>query len=386
MDKHRILIVDDSPSELRILMETLKYKYAIVVATSGHQAINMIKDDPFIELVLLDIMMPDINGYEVCKQLLKMSPQLPIVFVSSNDSTEEILTGFDVGGVDYLTKPIDTNVVSRKVEVILNERAKLVELQSQNQDTSDMVMSVITSTGNLGTVLGFLRAGLNIKSHEGLLSALFDVFDNLHIDACVQLRTPKTVLNQASNGTLTPLEVDLLTRAEGMQGRFLERGTRYIVNFESVSVIIKNMPVEDEMALGELRDNLMMILEDTNSLNQNLSANGAAVNYDKQESTKPSQDFSISNDHKEVIHDIAASLDMAYELHGQIESNTINLIEDMGIEFEQNFFKLDLLEHQEHVLNQLIEKQSTAFSDNLSNFNELKHILFNVRKQLDELE
>lgn len=386
MDKHRILIVDDSPSELRILMETLKHKYAIVVATSGRQAIEMIKQDPAIELVLLDIMMPDLNGYEVCKKVLEMSPQLPIVFVSSNDSTDEILTGFDVGGVDYLTKPIDTNVVSRKVEVILNERARLVELQSQNQDTSDMVMSVIASAGHLGTVLGFLRAGLKIKSHEGLISALFDVFDNLHIDACVQLRTPKTVLNQASNGALTPLEIDLLTRAEGMQGRFLERGTRYIVNFESVSVIIKNMPVDDEMALGQLRDNLMMILEDTNSLNQKLSANGAVTSFDAESRNEDTGNTSILDDHKEAFNDMVASLVMACDLHEKIESTTINIIEDMAIEFEQNFFKLDLLDHQEQALTELVEKQASAFSNNLSHFTELKYILSSVHKQLNEFE
>ncbi len=379
MHKHRILIVDDSPSELRILMETLKHKYAIVVATSGTQAIQMIKEDSAIELVLLDVMMPDVNGYDVCKEVLKISPQLPIVFVSSNDSTEEILTGFDVGGSDYLTKPIDTNVVSRKVEVILQERAKLVELQCQNQDTSDMVMSVIASAGHLGTVLGFLRAGLKIKSHEGLISALFDVFDSLNIDACVQLRTHAEPINQATNGTLTPLELDLLTRSVDMKSRFLERGTRYIVKFDSVSVIIKNMPVNDDMALGELRDNLMMILEDTNALNQKLiESQFSHVQPERANDAKNGKQAAV-----DLFNDMLASLHVASEINEKFEEQILNFIEDMAIEFEQCFFKLELLDDQEQALMSLLEKQAKALTNNLDKSAELRSILKSLHKLID---
>ena len=373
MDKHRILIVDDSPSELRILMEVLKNKYAIVVATSGAQAIDMVKEDASIELVMLDVMMPEVNGYQACTAILEARPQLPVVFVSGNDSTEEILKGFDVGGVDYLTKPIDTNVVVRKVDVILNERSKIVELQSENKSTSEMVMSVIASAGHLGTVLGFLRAGLKIKSHDGLLGALFDVFDNLNIDACVQLRTPKKAYTQSSNGALTPLENDLLNRSSKMQGRFLERGSRYIVNFETVSVIIKNMPTNDAMALGDLRDNLMMILEDTNALNIKLA----------QASQKPAQ--SVPDSNNDILVDIAATLDMAAKLQEAQKKEVINIVEDMSIEFEQCFFTLGLTEEQEDTLGELVTKQTVAFSRHLEQSLEMDDALFAIQKQIRAL-
>lgn len=376
MDKHRILIVDDSPNELRILMELLKNKYAIVVSTSGSQAIEMVKSDPAIELVLLDVMMPNLNGYDTCKEILNISPNLPVVFVSGNDSTEEILTGFDVGGVDYLTKPIDTNVVSRKVEVILNERSKIVELQCQNKDTSDMVMSVIASAGHLGTVLGFLRAGLKIKSHEGLLSALFDVFDGLNIDACVQLRSAKKSYTQSTSGTITPLEHDLLNRSSEMKGRFLERGTRYIINFETVSVIFKNMPVDDPMALGDLRDNLMMILEDTNALNEKLSAHHTEAPAPK--SIQQATD-------KDTLLDIAATLDMAANLQEHQKKEMLNLIEDMSVKFEQCFFQLGLLEQQEKTLATIVSDQTSAFAQHIEQSLEMEDALFAIQKQIRTL-
>ncbi|MGB3725038.1 MAG: response regulator [Glaciecola sp.] len=379
MDKHRILIVDDSPSELRILMELLKNDYAVFVSTSGVQAIEMVKTDPSIELVLLDVMMPVKNGYDTCKEMLEISPNLPIVFVSSNDSTEEILTGFDVGGVDYLTKPIDTSVVSRKVDVILSERSKIVELQSENENTSEMVMNVIVSAGHLGTVLGFLRAGLKIKTHEGLLNSLFDVFDSLNIDACVELRTPKRSFTQSTSGTITPLELDLLARAGDMSGRFLERGTRYIVNFDTVSVIIKNMPVDDAMSLGDLRDNLMMIIEDTNGLNEKLCAE-QEVN-----TVSASAGADVSGDNKDVLLDIASTLDMAANFQERQKSEMMNLVEDMSFKFEQCFFKLGLLEQQEEMLSEIVTAQASLFTGHIEQSLEMEDALFGIQKQIRTL-
>jgi len=371
MDKHRILIVDDSPSELRILMELLKNKYAVVVSTSGEQAIAMVKSDPAIELVLLDVMMPNMNGYETCRQILEYAPKLPVLFVSSNTSTDEILTGFDAGGIDYLAKPIDTDVVSRKVKMILSERNKMVELETENKSSSDMVMSVITSAGHLGTVLGFLRAGLKIKSHEGLLSALFDVFDILNIDACVQLRTPKKAYTQSTNGIITPLEQDLLSRTSVMKGRFLERGTRYIVNFETVSVIIKNMPIDDMMVLGDLRDNLMMILEDTNALNEKLA--------------NATDHKAVGTLSKETMIDLVATLNMAAKIQEAQKDKMLSLVEDMLPAFESIFSKLGLHEHQEEALASIVNQQTTAFSEYIEQSIEMDDALVSIQQQIKNL-
>lgn len=373
MNKHRILLVDDSPNELRILMEVLKHKYAIVVATSGEQAIEMVKEDKQIELVLLDVNMPEKNGYDTCKEILKISSDIPVLFVSANDSTEEILKGFDVGGVDYLTKPIDTNVVARKVDVIVNDRNLLQQLQDENKNTSEMVMSVIASAGHLGTVLGFLRAGLKIKTYEGLLSALFDVFDNLNMDVCVQLRTPTGNINKATRVTITPLEEDLLSRAGNMQMRFLEKGNRYIVNFESISVIVKNMP-QDDLLKGDLRDNLMMILEDTDALNRKLGSTVKAPTHELQPAVL-----------REQLLDVASTFDMLVKQYQNNTSTIANLIEDMCEEFDQAFFKLGLLEKQEEELASIVSSKQEQFNGSVSQSEYMKEAIFSVQEQIQKI-
>jgi CheY-like chemotaxis protein len=379
MNKHRILLVDDSPNELRIMLEVLKHSYAIVVATSGEQAINMVQADREIELVLLDVNMPEKDGFETCEEIHKIVPNLPIMFVSANDTTEEILKGFNAGAIDYITKPIDTKIVDRKVDVIVNERETLQKLEDENKNTSEMVMSVIASAGHLGTVLGFLRSGLKIKTHEGLLSALFDVFDGLNMDACAQLRTPNRVINRASAGALTPLEEDLLKRASTMSGRFLERGTRYIINFESISVIVKNMPVDDANLQGDLRDNLMMILEDTDALNQKLLSNEGAAS-----STLNAGEV-LDKNTKEQISDIAGTMDMLSIQYTNNKAKLIDLFDEMNNEFEQAFFKLGLLEQQEELLANIVASKAELFNKSMSKTEEVEDAISALQQQLSSL-
>ncbi|MBF7074864.1 response regulator [Glaciecola sp. MH2013] len=376
MNKNRILLVDDSPNELRILMEVLKDKYAIVAATSGFQAVQMVKDDPDIELVLLDVVMPDMDGYETCKQILETAPQMPVMFVSGNTHTEEILRGFDVGGLDYLTKPIDATLVARKVKVVIEDRARIAELSDENRETTDMVMSVIASAGHLGTVLGFLRSGLKIRTPEALISALFDVFDGLNIDACVQLRTDKRIINRSSQMMITPLEQDLLNRAASMTARFLEKGSRYIVNFESVSVIIKNMP-DDEMERGDLRDNLMMIIEDTDALNKKISGSLD----DAPASNVANSDLSINN-LRDELQDIQSTMEMIIQMQTQHKQKTMHIMEDMQSELDDCFFKLGLIETQEQTISTTVNSKA---SEMILHIDEGMHVEDNLTTLRDRL-
>ncbi|MDT0584054.1 MULTISPECIES: response regulator [Alteromonadaceae] len=374
MAKNRILLVDDSPNELRILMEVLKDKYAIVAATSGFQALQMIKDDQDIELVLLDVVMPDMDGYETCQKILEIAPHIPIMFVSGNTHTEEILRGFDVGGLDYLTKPIDATLVARKVKVVIEDRARIAELSDENKSTTDMVMSVIASAGHLGTVLGFLRSGLKIRTPEALVSALFDVFDGLNIDACVQLRMEKRVINRSSQMMITPLEQDLLYRAANMQGRFLEKGSRYIVNFESVSVIIKNMP-DDEMERGELRDNLMMIIEDTDALNKKMGTSSGEI----MESPLPDTRLATL---REELQDIQSTMEMIIQMQTTHKQKSMHILEDMQNELGDSFFKLGLIETQENTISELVNTKAAKI---ISHIDEGMHVEDNLTTLRDRL-
>ncbi|MCP4153372.1 MAG: response regulator [bacterium] len=105
-----ILIVDDVPKNLQVLGAILrKEEYKIAPATSGVQALNMLKEiQP--DLILLDVMMPDMDGFEVCAKLKesKATRELPIIFLTAKTETEDIVKGFSIGAMDYVTKPFNS--------------------------------------------------------------------------------------------------------------------------------------------------------------------------------------------------------------------------------------------------------------------------------------
>src|SRR5436305_461474 len=103
----RVLIVDDQPANVRVMAEALSDTYEIFFATSGAKALE-IAAGPNIDLVLLDVVMPDLDGFEVCRRLKadERTNAIPVIFVTAREEESDETRGFDLGAVDYITKPI----------------------------------------------------------------------------------------------------------------------------------------------------------------------------------------------------------------------------------------------------------------------------------------
>ena len=122
----RLLVVDDIPENIHNLIETLKDEHQILVANSGPKALELVAGPNPPDLVLLDILMPGMDGYEVCQRIKAMpiGPRIPVVFVTLVDATQDKVRGFEVGAADYITKPFDIDEVRARVRTHL-ELARL---------------------------------------------------------------------------------------------------------------------------------------------------------------------------------------------------------------------------------------------------------------------
>ena len=113
-----ILIVDDNPKNLQILGNYLQEEgYLVEFALNGASALDWIKQSEF-DLILLDIMMPEMDGFEVCK-IIKSNPvyqKIPVIFLTAKIDTESIVTGFDLGAVDYIIKPFNQKELIARVK------------------------------------------------------------------------------------------------------------------------------------------------------------------------------------------------------------------------------------------------------------------------------
>lgn len=136
----RLLLVDDVPDNLAILGDVLK-DYQRVVATSGEKGLEKAFADPRPDLVLLDVMMPGMSGYDVCRRL-KEDPRtadIPVIFVTALGEVSDEAAGFDVGGVDYITKPVSPATVLARVRTHLSLKAAREDLAEHNLVLEDRV-------------------------------------------------------------------------------------------------------------------------------------------------------------------------------------------------------------------------------------------------------
>lgn len=126
LSEFTVLIVDDTETNIDILVDTLGDDYDIAVAMDGESALEAVEEEPP-DLILLDIMMPDMDGYEVCKRL-KDNPKtadIPVIFLSALTEADEKQKGLKLGAVDFLTKPFNPSVIQDKVKQHLTAFKKI---------------------------------------------------------------------------------------------------------------------------------------------------------------------------------------------------------------------------------------------------------------------
>src|SRR5262249_53248320 len=121
MPDHTILVVDDDPVNIQLINSTLKDEYKIRAATNGEMALKAVEIEPPPDVIILDIMMPGIDGYEVCRRLKSnpMTRDIPVIFLTAKSQVEDEAKGFTEGAVDYIHKPISPPILQSRVRTHL---------------------------------------------------------------------------------------------------------------------------------------------------------------------------------------------------------------------------------------------------------------------------
>jgi cyclic di-GMP phosphodiesterase len=137
-----VLIVDDERVNVDIMVDLLKPAYRTLVATSGEQALRRARGEPAPDILLLDVMMPEMDGYEVCRQL-KADPAtraIPVIFVTALSEMGDEMRGFALGAVDYITKPISPAIVEARVKAHLENKHARDFIEDRNRVLQGMVL------------------------------------------------------------------------------------------------------------------------------------------------------------------------------------------------------------------------------------------------------
>ncbi|MBW3697768.1 two-component system response regulator [Vibrio sp. T187] len=152
-NKATVLIVDDTPENLDVLTGLLKDTYQVKAAKNGTVAIKLAQMNPKPDLILLDIMMPDLDGYQVC-EILKSQPDtahIPIIFVTAKISPEDEVKGLSLGAVDYITKPITPAIALQRVQTHLSlynqQQALYLKVKEQTAEINHSKIEMVKRLG-----------------------------------------------------------------------------------------------------------------------------------------------------------------------------------------------------------------------------------------------
>ena len=131
--RQTVLVVDDTPVNIDLLSDILRKDYQVKAAVNGARALEIARSEPTPDIILLDIMMPEMSGHEVCR-LLKKDPHtadIPVIFVTAKAEVEDEKQGLDMGAVDYITKPFNPEIVEARVRNQLSLHQQQAELRQE---------------------------------------------------------------------------------------------------------------------------------------------------------------------------------------------------------------------------------------------------------------
>jgi len=351
-DKKTILAVDDTPENIDIISEVLRDDYNVVVALNGEEALEIFDDGPMPDVVLLDVMMPGMDGFEVCKKIRERwsASELPVIFISALDGQEDRLKGFDAGGNDYLTKPIIVDELRKKVELTVEHRTISKRLQQEADFVRSTAMAAMSAAGELGVVLEFLRHSFNAQTPLALAQLVVNTMLSYQLNCSIQLDMGGERVELGENGPLTPMEVGVIETLK-TKGRIFDYQQRTVINYPNMSMLIKNMPVDEPERYGRIKDNAALIAEGAD----------ARVTSMKIANELEGKELKL----KKVINNTSEVLGHITERHQVHKQGTREIMDELLSALEASFMSLGLTEPQEeHLLkisNEAIEKALSLY-------------------------
>lgn len=256
-----VFIVDDDEIILTVLREILAEQCAVECFASAEACrARLVERKP--DMLLLDLTLPGMDGYTFCRELKDdwETQDIPVVFVSASDDIETRLSCYEAGGEDFIIKPFAPAEIQCKLQVAERIIASKRTLNEQAGYAQRTALSAMTSMGELGVVLQFLSRSFACDDVEALAAAILEASRQWDLQAAVQLRLDGRVYSVSANGAEVPLEVAVLNHMRN-SGRIFQFKSRCVFNYGNVTLLLNNMPLDDDERAGRIRDNVALLAE-----------------------------------------------------------------------------------------------------------------------------
>lgn len=339
--KGKILIVDDDATAAGMLEAFLEDDFEVLVANSGEACLQAVPDfSP--DLVLLDIEMPGMSGYETCQHLQNTldGQVMPVIFISSHDTLNERLKAYESGGMDFITKPFDPDELLLKVEKVIKLESDRRLLVQEKASIQQMAMGFLTSMGEMGAVLQFLRSCFACADYHSLAKMAMETMQQYGLNCHVQIRVPSGTWTFTPEGPASPLEESVLEKVRKLD-RIFQFKTRMVINYEHVSVLVNNMPLADPDQCGRIRDNAALIAEGA-------EAGALAIFRSEEAEARAMQLQRVTDRTREALE----KLRKQYRLQ---QNSTGSILNNLAAQMDQMYIALGLTNGQEAAVDNTVK-------------------------------
>lgn len=355
-DKPKIMIVDDEPVNPMIMEAALSQDYDVTLVDNGFDCLDKVgtlKPD----IIFLDVLMPKMDGLEVCKRLRDhpVTANIPVIFVSGLNSSEERMKCYDVGGDDFIIKPASPKELLTKAKMALQNNSMNKKLHADVEIAKKAAMEAITDAGELGVIIEFFQGCFECLTIREVLQKLFKATAAYNISCSIQVRTSAEKITTDERGQFIPIEEEILTKSAS-QGKTLEFGTKVIFNYNNISMLIKNMPVENKEKCKRITEHIPIMLEGAESKVQ-------ILNFHNDIKEKHETLHKMGRMIDEALHQIETQFAQQQERNSELMTDMVKIL-------EMEFLKLGLDEDQEQIVIELVNDSiSQAIEANQKGYN-----------------
>ncbi|MFT4926046.1 MAG: DNA-binding response OmpR family regulator [Phenylobacterium sp.] len=261
--KLRVLSIDDNHQNLSLIQQALEEHFD-VVSSSGEEPIDELVLDCEPNIILLDIMLADTSGYDICRSIrqLEQARRIIVVFISSLHSLDDKLKAYEAGGDDYICKPVNLDELVYKLEVYEKRIFEQHHLEHQAEEAAAAALTSKQQSSEQGLLIAFITQSLSLVTLDDLYTATHNIITNFGLKFAIEFRANNDVIQYPKN-QVSQLESEILglgTRAK----RIVPFGHNRLFNSRQCSLLVKKMP--DETALSaRVQDHLSIMLDIINS-------------------------------------------------------------------------------------------------------------------------
>ena len=267
-----IFCVDDDVMSDVIIESIFADDYDIEVFTTADGCLRRL-ETRLPDILLLNIGLPDRDGFSLCRELKERSETaaIPVVFISRNDQADVRLAGYEAGGEDFILKPYVIDEVRHRIELIRQAIERREAMREQLAGSEELTTLLLSNMDEYAALIKFMRSLNESSDVETIAQAVLGMLRNFRLQGAVQLRLPNETFTLSEAGRDQAMETATIAHVARMDRIFqFKRCSAY--NFDHLTVLINNMPIEDADLCGRLRDHLAIAAEMADARLQTMGA------------------------------------------------------------------------------------------------------------------